>query len=144
MPDAEEFLQLSKDLKTAAPALRRELHTQMRQAARPLIAQTRAAALAQLPKSGGLNRRYAGNRQTVQVRTGALTAGVRIVMPRAGTRSIEQGLIRHPVFGRRDRPWVGQQVSGTWWDETLEAGAPTVRRHLDDVVDTMRRRLTGD
>ncbi len=143
MPGAEEFLKLSKDLKAAAPALRRELHAQMRRAARPLIAQTRTAALAQLPKRGGLNRRYARNRQTVQVRTGPDTAGVRIVMPNAGSRSIEQGLIRHPVFGHRDR-FVQQQVSGTWWDETLEAGAPTVRRHLDGVVDTMRRRLTGD
>ncbi len=143
MAGAEEFLRLSRDLKAAAPGLRRELHTQMRRAARPLIAQTRAAALVQLPNRGGLNRRYARNRQTVQVRTGALTAGVRIVMPKADSRSIEQGRIRHPTFGHRDR-FVQQQVSGTWWDETLEAGAPTVRRHIGEAVDTMRRRLTGE
>ncbi len=144
MPGAEEFLRLSKELKETAPAHRRELHAQLRRATRPLIRETRREAIRQLPRRGGLNRRYAKNKQVVKVLTGALTAGVRIVMPRADSRSIEQGRIRHPVFGRRDRKWVGQQVSGTWWDETLEAGAPTVRRHLDDVVDTMRRRLTGE
>ncbi len=143
MPGGEEFLRLSRDLKAVSAGLRLDLADGLNRAARPLIAQTRVAALAQLPKRGGLNQRYANNPQRVRVRTGPLTAGVQIVMPKAGPRSIEQGQIRHPVFGRAGR-WVPQQVSGTWWDETLEAGAPTVRRELDQVAETIRRRLTGE
>ncbi len=143
MPGAENFLRLSRELKSASAGLRLDLSDALNQAARPLIAQTRNAALAQLPRRGGLNRRYGNNPQHVRVRTGAFTAGVQIVMPKAGPRSIEQGNIRHPVFGRKGK-WVPQQVSGTWWDETLEAGAPTVRRQLDRVAETMRRRLTGE
>ncbi len=143
---AEEFLAASKRLKAAGNlGLRRELHTAVRRAARPLIAQTRVAALAQLPQRGGLNRRFARNPQRVQVRTGATTAGVGITMPRAkaGGKAITEGRIRHPVFGRRDDPWVEQQVSGTWWDETLEAGAPVIRREISAAVQRTMRRAEG-
>ncbi len=143
---AEEFLAASKRLKDAGNlGLRREMYTAVRRAARPLIAQTRSAALAQLPQRGGLARRFARNPQRVQARTGATTAGVGIVMPRAkaGRKTITEGRIRHPVFGRLDESWVEQQVSGTWWDETLEAGAPLVRREISAAVDRTMRQAEG-
>ncbi len=143
---AEEFLAASKRLKAAGDlGLRRELHTAVRRAARPLIAQTRAAALAQLPQRGGLARRFARNPQRVQARTGATTAGVGIVMPKAkaGSKIITEGRLRHPVFGRRLERWVEQQVSGTWWDETLEAGAPLIRREISAAIQRTMRRAEG-
>lgn len=129
---AEDFLRLSKALKAAGrTGLRKELNTELRRAVRPLLPIAKAAAREQLPRAGGLADAVAREPMRVQVRTGATTAGVRIVVGRrrGGARAANRGVIKHPVFGNRDR-WVTQRVPAAagWFDETLEREAPRVAR----------------
>lgn len=130
---AEDFYALSKALKAAGRLeLRRELNAEMRKAAKPLIAKTRAAALEKLPHRGGLAAQVAKEPQRVQVRTGQATAGVRIVVGRkkGGAQSANKGVIRHPVFARggKEKVWVNQTVPSGWFDDTLQHWAPIIAR----------------
>lgn len=126
---AEQFLALSKALKAAGRTeLRKELNAELRKAGKPLIERTRAAARESLPRRGGLADLVAREPQRIQVRTGARTAGVRVVVGRrrGGARSTNQGSVRHPVFGGSQ--WVTQSVTPGWFDSTLERDAPGIAR----------------
>ena len=137
---AEKFLRLSKSLKAAGElGMRRELNAALRLVTKPLIAETRAAARERLPKHGGLNESVAKAQQRIQVRTGAKTAGVRIVVSGA-VKGADAGTIRHPVFGHRNR-FVSQQVPGGWFDKTLEDSAPEVRGEIEAVLERVARQI---
>lgn len=136
---ADQFLKLSKALKEAGrTGLRRELNTGIRRAARPLVKKTRAEARSRLPKRGGLAAQVAKEPQRVQVRTGASTAGVRIVVGRGkgGARGANRGVVRHPVFGNRD-VWVDQKVEPGWFDDPIKGSAPAVRRDIEKAMQTV-------
>jgi hypothetical protein len=142
-----DFLALSKALKDAGETgLRRELHAAMRQAAKPLLPKVKDAARASLPKRGGLNARIAKAPLRTQVRTGAKTAGVRIVGTKVDPR-INTGRVYHPVFGRK--PGVVQQVPAAagYFDKTLSEGGPAVRavllQTLADFTDRIVREGRG-
>lgn len=137
---AEKFLRLSKSLKIAGDLeMRRELNRALREVTKPLIAETRAAAEERLPKRGGLNRSVAKAKQRVQIRTGAKTAGVRIVASGA-VRGADAGTVRHPVFGNRKK-FVSQTVPGGWFDKTLEGSAPEVRAEIEAAMSRVERQI---
>lgn len=132
---AEDFLALSKALKEAGrSSLRTELNAELRKTGKPLIAKTRAAALSELPQSGGFAAMVAKEPQRVQVRTGAATAGMRIVVGkrRGGARAANDGEIRHPVF--KTGRFVNQAVEPGWFDETLRREAPAVAKRAIEVA----------
>lgn len=151
MPDyevrgAEDFLRLSKALKHAGRTeLRKELTSSLKRTARPLIGKTRAEALRRLPKRGGLARQVAKEPQRIQVRTGARTAGVRVVVGKraGGAQAANRGFIRHPVFGNRD-VWVTQSVPPGWFDDTLRDSAPEVRRGLERAIETVAEQVVRE
>ena len=143
---ANDFLALSKRLKAAGETeLRKQLHKGIGNGARPLIPKVREAARKDLPKRGGLNERIAKKPYRVQVRTGAKTAGVRIVGTKVDPR-INQGRVWHPVFGER-KPGAVQQVPEAkgYFSDTLADNAPQIRgevvRALDDFVKQIARPL---
>lgn len=141
---ADQFLRLSKALKNAGKTdLRKELTKGLRDATKPLIADTRSAT-SRLPQSGGLANLVAKSPQRVQVRTGR-DPGVRIVVPRnrSGARGANRGVIRHPVFGNR-RVWVNQKVPSGWFDEPLRDGAPVVRRHLEEALHVVAEKVISE
>jgi hypothetical protein len=139
---ADQFYRVSKALKAAGEKqIRKNLHAGVRTAARPLIPKARRAALVELPKRGGLNKRVAGSPMRTQVMTGRNRYGVRIVVVGkrgAGARATNRGVIRHPVFGNRDR-WVNQRVPKGWFDDTMRREAPAIRK---DVEAAINRTLT--
>ncbi len=140
---AEKFEKVSRALKDAGRGdLRKALNAEMRKGARPLIPQARDSALSTLPTKGGLARQVSKEPMRVSVQTGATTAGVAIVVGRrrGGARSANQGRVRHPVFGNRDR-WVTQVVQPGWFDKSLRRKAPDVRRNLDSAVNDFVKRL---
>lgn len=148
---AEDFLRLSKALKAAGrKQLRKDLNKGLRDAAKPLIAQTRASARDRLPKAGGLNDLVAKTPQRVQIRTGA-TAGVRIVVvqSRSGARRANRGILRHPVFADPNKPrdewtWVDQKVNSEWFDGPLREGAPLVIPRLTAAMQTVADRVVRE
>jgi hypothetical protein len=141
---ADQFLRLSKALKDAGRTeLRKELTKGMRVAAKPLVAKTRAAARTQLPQRGGLADQVAREPQRIQVRTGR-DPGVRVVVARrrGGARSTNVGVVRHPVFadGSKTRSkwtWTNQNVRPGWFDDTLRAESPAIRRDLERALETV-------
>lgn len=134
---ANNFLKASKALKAAGESqLRKELHGSVRKAARPLIPRARAAARAQLPKRGGLAKAVASSPMRAQVLTGRNKYGVRIAVGknrRAGARDTNRGRIRHPLFGNRER-WYSQQTPKGWFDDTMRAAAPPIRREVEKAI----------
>lgn len=140
---ADDFLKLSKALKDAGQTgLRKELNKVMRDASKPLIPKVKAAAASELPHSGGLAQRIAKKPYRVQTRTGAQTAGVRIVGTKVDPR-IDQGRVYHPVFGRK--PGVVQSVPGGYFSETLANEGPTIQAEVlaafTGFVDRLAREL---
>lgn len=143
---ADQFLRLSKALKHAGRTeLRKELNAGLRRAAKPLVRKTRTEALRRLPSRGGLARQVAREPQRVQVRTGARTAGVRLVVGKrdGGAQAANRGVIRHPVFGNRD-VWVNQRVPAGWFDDTVKQNVPAVRRELEQALHDVAERVVRD
>jgi hypothetical protein len=140
---ADDLLAISRRLKAAGEKeLRKEFHKGLQTAAKPLIPKVREAARRDLPKHGGLNERIARKPMRAQVRTGAKTAGVRIVGTKVDPR-INQGRVYHPVFGRQGRAVNGgknsvvQTVESAkgYFDETLTSNGSAIQ---DEVTAVMR------
>ncbi|WP_318203027.1 hypothetical protein [Streptomyces sp. SCL15-4] len=53
---------------------------------------------------------------------------------------INDGRIRHPVYGNRKR-WATQWADPGWWDKTVRAHTPRITREVERVVDDVRRHL---
>lgn len=118
----------------------------LRAGAQPLVADVKQAAERQLPKRGGLNERVANEKVTVSVRTGARTAGVRLVTRAPATKQTDQGFVRHPTFGRRGKgQWKTEQIpqAAGWWSKTLAKGAPKVAPHMRRVLRDVGRMIQG-
>ena len=141
---AEDFLRMSKALKAAGRTdMRKQLNKALKDATKPLIAQTKAAT-SRLPQSGGLAASVRRAPQRVQILTGR-NPGVRIIAGKRGdgARAADLGTIRHPVFGNRE-VWVNQAVQPRWFTETLEQGAPTVRPHLVDAMEVIAAQIVRE
>jgi hypothetical protein len=143
---AEEFLRLSKALKAAGhTGFRKELTAGLRLGAKPLIPLNREAARKTLPKRGGLNERVAKTPQRIQIRTGAVTAGVRIVVPnkKSGAKTTDEGFVRHPVFGNR-KTWKQTKTQPGWFSDTNERNAPLVIPSLEAAMQRVRLKVLAD
>lgn len=145
---ADQFLALSKALKHAGRTeLRKELNKAMRDGAKPLIPKARAEAFKRLPQRGGFARQVSKEPARVQTRTGR-DPGVRVVVgkKRGGAQAANRGVIRHPVFGNRN-VWVNQPVPPGWFDDTMQANAPEIRKALqqgiEDVAAKVIREVEG-
>lgn len=53
---------------------------------------------------------------------------------------INQGRIRHPVFGNRKR-WATQWATPLWWDKTVKAHERRMANEVERVLDDVRRQL---
>ncbi|GAC1374668.1 MAG: hypothetical protein NVSMB4_02370 [Acidimicrobiales bacterium] len=142
---SKQLAELAARLKIAGDRdLRLQLLRGMRAAAEPLVPKVKAAALAQLPKRGGLNAHVAGQKVSVSVRTSARTAGVRLTTSAPDTQQADDGYVRHPVFGNRAH-WVVQQIPGAagWWSATLEREAPATAPHLLEAMEVVAIQVQG-
>jgi len=165
---SEQLAALAVRIKAAAPTgLRVELLRGLKEGAKPLIPKLHDAAIAQLPHTGGLNEQVAGQKVTVQVRTGAKTAGVRLKTTAPDTKQTDEGWVRHPVFSMKttDRQgktariakvdghysqtakvkWVTQQIPAAkgWWSDTLAKSGPEVTPALMAAMETVAVQIQG-
>ena len=53
---------------------------------------------------------------------------------------INDGRIRHPIFGNRKR-WATQWADPGWWDKTIRAHTDRMTQEVERVVDDVRRHL---
>jgi hypothetical protein len=142
---ARDFYAVAKHLKTAGDgAVRKEFLKAVRGPAKPLPAKVKQSARDRGPKEGGLNEELAKKPVRVQTRTGAKTAGVRVVGTKVDPRINGLGRIQHPVFGRK--PPVVQYVPALkgYFDDPLMAAAPAIQtevvRAMDDFVRDLLRK----
>lgn len=142
---AEKLQQVAKQLRAAGEqgkGLRRELLRGIRAAAAPLKPEIAESALRVLPRRGGLAALVAGSRFGVRTRTGGNAVGVRVVATsRVGVARIDDGSVRHPVFGHRDR-WVTEKVTPGWFTgPTLRAEAG-IQARVSAAMDDVARQIT--
>ena len=140
----DDFYKLSKVLKEAGnKGLRSELHKMVREPAKQVIPKVKQAA-GQIRGRGGVGAHYAKKPIRAQTRTGAKTAGVRVVMSKTDPRVDAQGRIAHPVFGRPNSTVV-QTIPGAkgFFSDTISENAPQIRdgfvRALSEFTDRVVR-----
>jgi hypothetical protein len=153
-PANKELALLAIRLKAAGDGgLRRELLAGLRAGVRPVIPALQAAARADLPKGGGLNEWVAASKFSVRNRLSPFTAGVQIVNQsktgtsrRGGSGSVQfgsdRGVVRHPVFGHKDRRWTETKVRGGWFTDTVEQHLPQITAEVTAVLTGVAERLT--
>jgi hypothetical protein len=54
---------------------------------------------------------------------------------------INEGKIRHPVFGNRHK-WAQQNATPLWWDKTVRRHMPRMEREVARVLDDVRNQLS--
>lgn len=144
---AEQFRALGRDLRAAGlegKGLRRELLRNLRAAGRPLTGAAREAALADLPKHGGLNEWVASSKFSVRNRLSGNGVGMQI----RGTKkdhqlgsSNDKGEVRHPVHGHRDRTWTVTKVRRGWYTDALKKKAPAVQLAAFAAIQETNRKI---
>jgi hypothetical protein len=158
-----QLLELSRRLRAAGHEnIRSSFQRRIRRAAEPLrddLQDTvRSLNIAsQGRKAGGRGGRSPTTRPLratiaeairISVRT-AGAPGARVYVDRARLPSdipmglvnrLNDGRVRHPVFGNRRR-WAQQTTTPLWWDKTVRSHQPRITREVERVVDDVRRRL---
>lgn len=106
-------------------------------------------AAAKLPKTGGLAALVAGSMSVrVNVDTGLTSAGVTLEYTAKGKGenrdipAMNDGLVRHPVYGHRAR-WVMQRVTPGFWDDAADVTSDDAHNHVRDVLDETIHILKG-
>jgi hypothetical protein len=61
-------------------------------------------------------------------------------IPMGVVNRLNEGRLRHPVFGNRRR-WAQQNTTPLWWDKTIRAHQGRITREVERVADDVRRRL---
>lgn len=141
---AEDLAALGKRLKGQDKALRRDLTKNIRGAAKPATDRATRALASRAP-GGELAEHIRKQKSSVQVRTGANTAGVRAGAGKKGSgmRTLDrQGKVRHLVFGRPGS-WVTQsapQAKGRW-EQSLRSERGRLQRAVLDAMQTTARRI---
>ncbi|WP_435252029.1 hypothetical protein [Streptomyces tendae] len=158
-----QLIRLSRRLRTAGgPRLRQNLARRIRRAAeplqrdlqqkirtQPLVSEGRKAGKrgGPSPTTRPFRRMLAGGVRT-SVRQGS-SPGARVWMdkarlePKAGNVpwQIQDGRLRHPVFGNRKR-WASQYARPAgWWSKTVQAGLPRMQAEVERVLRDVRRDL---
>lgn len=131
-----ELYDLARRLKAAGEfGIRRDMVAALRKAAKPIIPLMQDEARSSLPKAGGMNEYVASRKPTTSVRTTVNTAGVSIRYKKKGAYSDQSGW-RHPVFGRRDRPWAVTTYAPSvgWFERGGQAGTPAAKVAMDAVL----------
>jgi hypothetical protein len=140
-PDLALLARVLKDI--GDKDLSRELYRGLNRVTTELKADAKAEAGRRLPHRGGLAARVAG----AKLSTSRARGGVSIrAKGMAQLARMDDGQVKHPVFGNRDR-WVTQEVTGGWFMDPMEAGRPEVTKAvvvlLNDLAEKAVHRLAG-
>lgn len=142
---AKQFEKAARAAAGFDKAQRREVSKVLRETTKPIRAELRESARANLPHAGGLNETVASSNFTQRLKVTGKTVGVTLVARgRSGKlkdiRSTDSGRLRHPVFAdgaksRRDWTWVTQTVKPGWWTGPLKKAGPRVSRNVAQAMD---------
>lgn len=140
---ADKFARVARELKRVGDKdLQKELYSAINRSTKPLRANAKKSAAANLPRAGGLNKRVARVRMSTRRQTGK-NPGVKIVARGMDQLAmLDKGRVRHPVWGNRGR-WVNQPIPKAegWFTKPMEAGAKDVRREIVKTLDVIAKKL---
>ncbi|MEV7240459.1 hypothetical protein AB0N92_04235 [Streptomyces sp. NPDC093248] len=155
------LLELSRRLRAAGGEnIRQSMHRRIRRAAEPLRDDLQSTMRGLNIRSQGRNSRGGGPSPNGRPLRATIAEAVRISVRTGGSPGatvwldkgrmppdlknvpdqLNEGRLRHPVFGNRRR-WVNQYASPPWWDTTLRQHRPRMEREVARVLDDVRRRL---
>jgi hypothetical protein len=146
----EDFRALQVRMKASAPELRPKVRKAIVAATGPARKAVKDELERVMPKGGGLNEYLAKSKITTAVLTGATTAGVEIRgrspkdrgrFSKSQFRKINQGVVRHPVFGRREnaQDWQDTPVPSGWWEDALRPFGAIVEAALIETMNVTAR-----
>lgn len=156
-----QLIELSRRLRAAGgPRLRQNTARRIRRAAEPLHKDLQQAIrTVQLPGPGRTMR--GGPSPTTRPLRATLARAVRISVRQGASPGarvwldkgrllpdlrtlpelINEGKVRHPVFGNKRR-WATQWAQPTgWWSKTVRAGTPRMQAEVERVLGDVRRDL---
>jgi hypothetical protein len=158
-----QLVQLQRRLRAAGHEnIRSSMQRRIRRAAEPLKAELqqtmRSLPIRSDPRRPG---KRGGPSPTTRPLRATLASAVRISVRTAGSPGarvwidraslprdlrnmptvMNEGRIRHPVFGNRRR-WATQWTDRGWWDKTVQRHTPRMQAEVARVVDDVRNRLT--
>ena len=135
----EQLARLAKDLKAAGEKdLAKELNAGLRGAMEPSKTRMQASARTNLPSRGGFNRKVAAARFNIRVST---SRGIRLVAShRYQLKLIDQGGVRHPLFGDRGHWYLTRFAPGVFTNP-FEEMAPQLRDQLNSATQNMANKI---
>lgn len=135
----EDLYLLARRLKDAGRNdLKKELLRGIRESNKATISAIRRNAEATLPSRGGLASLVAKSRIGTRTRLSANRVGVQIKGTGSiGLASINEGRLRHPVFGNR-KAFVSQTVESGWFDEPIEHDLPQIVAGINKAMARVR------
>lgn len=156
-----QLLELQRRLRAAGNEnLRASMQRRIRRAAEPLHADLRQTMLGLQLRSQSTPGRRRPSPTTRPLRA-TIAAAIRISVRTTGTPGarvwvdraalppdlknmpnvLNNGRVRHPVFGNRRR-WATQvPTPGTWWDTTVRRHQPRMRAEVARITTDIQRRL---
>jgi hypothetical protein len=158
------LLAFRRDLKAiSAAGMGKDLGKRLREAAKPLRPAIQAQAAARLPKRGGYAAVMSKSvRARTSVKENRLSALISVTIYSAGKKQrrdivkVDDGVLRHPVFGRSRRlrrgvragtyirnPWAATSVPPRFVSDPIDDVGPRVSKAGRDVVDDFINRLKG-
>ena len=155
------LLELSRRLRAAGGEnIRQSMHRRIRRAAEPLRDDLQSSMRGLHIRSQGRSGRPGGPSSNsrplratiadairISVRTGS-SPGATVWIDKGRMppdmknipEQLNQGRLRHPVFGNRRR-WANQYASPPWWDSVVRQHRPRMEQEVARVLDDVRRRL---
>lgn len=158
-----QLLTLSRRLRAAGGTrLQRNLSRRIRRAAEPLHRnlQSTVRTLPMRSQGRGAGKRGGPSPTTrpfrasiaaairISVRTGS-NPGARVFLdkgllppdiPVGAVNQLNEGRLRHPVFGNRRR-WASQYTPSMWWDKAVRSHTPRMTSEVARVIDDVRRQI---
>ncbi|MDX3162439.1 hypothetical protein PV516_01310 [Streptomyces scabiei] len=158
-----QLLELSRKLRAAGHEnIRNSYARRLRRAAEPLQSDLQdtirnLSIQSQTRKAGGRGGRSPTTRPLRDSIARAVRISVRVTgnpgakvwldrarlppdIPMGVVNRLNEGRLRHPVFGNRRR-WAQQTTTPLWWDNTVRAHQGRITREVERVTDDVRRRL---
>ncbi|MGW3024834.1 hypothetical protein [Streptomyces sp. NPDC001221] len=155
------LLELSRRLRAAGGEnIRSSMHRRIRRAAEPLRDDLQSTMRGLDIRSQGRSARSGGPSMNARPLRATIADAIRISV-RTGSSpgatvwldkgrmppdlknvpaQLNQGRLRHPVFGNRRR-WVNQYASPPWWDTTVRNHQSRMEQEVARILDDVRHRL---
>lgn len=144
---AEQLERLSRRLRDAGDReLRKQLLAGIRRTNKPTIDRIRESAGSgeYLPQSGGFAALVAASKFGTRTRLTTKEVGVEIKgtgRSVRGIRALNDGRLRHPLFGNRSH-WYQQAVRPGWFSDPIKKDLPQIRDGIQQAMNAIAEQLT--